>query len=61
MRVAPLKNDVLQIRCSRETRRAFKTFTSRWGFKSYEEALTFLLGKAEELKWTPVREKGRTF
>jgi hypothetical protein len=52
---------MLQIRCSGETKRVFKLFTAKWGFRSYEEALLFLLNKAEELKWMPVREEGRVF
>jgi hypothetical protein len=44
------------VRCSRETRRRFREFTAKWGFRDYEEALNFLLDRAESLRWAPARE-----
>lgn len=42
---------VLQIRCSEETKRRFKEFVVRNGFKTYEQALVELLKKAEDYSW----------
>lgn len=51
------KECVLQIRCSSETKKRFKTFVATHGFKSYEEALLALIKKAEEYKWLLELEK----
>jgi hypothetical protein len=48
---------VLFIRCDRETFRKFRVFVVQNDFKNYEEALKFLLEKAEELNLKPVRGK----
>jgi len=44
-----LKNEVLRIRCTWSTKVKFKRFAAE--FRNYEEALKFLLAKAEEYGW----------
>ncbi len=55
------KNDVLKIRCSKETKRKFKVYVVGNGFSNYEECLRFLLEKAEELKWQPPFKHAKAF
>ncbi len=42
-----MKEKVLYIRCSDQTRRRFKEFVAKLGFKTAEDALNYLLDLAD--------------
>jgi len=47
------RGEVLRIRCSKETIREWKVYVAEAGFRTYEDALRFLLRKARELSLKP--------
>lgn len=54
------RNDMIRIRCKKETRKLFYAFKVDWGFPTYEEALLWLLAnvpKSEEARKSSLRKK----
>lgn len=43
-----MKEEVILIRCSRDVKKAFKLFIAKRGFRTYEDALVYLLQQAGE-------------
>lgn len=44
------RNDMIRIRCKKETRKLFYAFKVDWGFPAYEDALLWLLENAPKIK-----------
>lgn len=54
------RDDMIRIRCKKETRKLFYAFKVDWGFPTYEDALLWLLANApkdEEARKSSLKKK----